>query len=158
MAGGTVVPSEEGLARLEQGAALLRKVPAENFNILAWERNSAHSKFTADNVGACGFAGCAMGWFANAKLFDGLEIVKTNHRVMVKYDFKYDYDAAVKLFDISIDAALYLFSPEAYATEAGSSDPSDLRQLPPAAVARRIEQFVAHVKKEGAEPSAVGVS
>lgn len=154
MAGGTVVPSEEGLARLEEGAALLRKVPKENFNILAWELLRTGERFNPDDIGSCGFAGCAFGWFVHAGLFPGLRWSNEGSSRRPLYKGQTEYSAAALLFDVTHEAANYLFSPAAYEAEMGGMAPDALRKLPPLAVAERIEQFVAHVRKEGAEPPA----
>lgn len=154
MAGSTTAPSEDGLARLEEGAALLRKVPPSKFNILAWELLRTGARFNPDDIGSCGFAGCAFGWFVHAGLFEGLKWTPGSSR-RPTYRGVSEYGAAELLFDISHEAANYLFSPAAYEAEMGGMAADLLRKLPPSVVAERIEEFVAHVRKEGAEPPAV---
>lgn len=57
----------------------------------------------------CGFAGCAMGWFVHAKVFEGLTF---NYDGYPRYGGEVGYEAAMRLFNIGHDRAQYLFSPD----------------------------------------------
>lgn len=59
--------------RLLKLAAFLETVPREAFTIKQWEARAAY-KPEGKVPGDCGFAGCAVGWAAHAKLYRGFSL------------------------------------------------------------------------------------
>lgn len=118
--------------RLLKLAAFLRTVPRKAFAIDHWVTTEA-TKPEGVRPGDCGFAGCAMGWAAHAKLFRGLELnMFAEQPVEIRYKGEEGFSAAAKLFDIQYFEAKELFSPNFYIGLKGT----------PAQVAKRIERLV----------------
>lgn len=120
--------------RLLKLATFLRTVPRRAFDIQNWQTRPA-TKPEGRVPGECGFAGCAMGWAAHAKLFRDLKPGQHGWPVFRKngkgQSFS-QFDAAKKLFELSsYNSAYYLFDPVRYA---GSATPLQ--------VTKRIEEFV----------------
>lgn len=118
--------------RLLKLADLLERVPAENFTIKRWVEHEG-GPFNAKAPGSCGFAGCAMGWAAHAKLFPDLRVA-SGYGYELAHDGKPmpSIEAAMNTFKLEIADARRLFLEEAYR----SGNPR------PATVARRIRAFV----------------
>jgi hypothetical protein len=121
-------------AKLETRAAVrlliladfLETVPRESFEIKYWVDHPA-TKPEGGKPGECGFAGCAIGWAAHARLFDGLTLDVDAPR----YAGLWDYDAVSACFGINDCDAAYLFDGCSYNWRAT-----------PKQVARRIRAFV----------------
>ena len=117
------------IARMRQLADLLLTVPPSQFDLKQWrampETPAKTLLFRLIEIApACGFAGCAMGWAAHAKLFDGLYIDDEGSLVYNGFE---QYRAA---------AAEYLFSPALY--RQGKNEPGD--------VAYRLNRFANKVE------------
>jgi hypothetical protein len=154
--------------RLTQLADFLESVPPADFNIHEWterayEAPSPAEKFLFFTITpaspGCGFAGCAMGWAAHARLFPGL----TLQRGTPTFKGAMGYPAADKLFGLApgtrrkmklfvdrrgtiatTNTAFYLFG----ADQAYKHNPQ------PADVADRIRRFVAKVESRKARNAA----
>ncbi len=120
--------SKVEVERMYQLAHLLETVSSQDFDLTIWGTRVRDD---------CGFAGCAMGWAAYAKLFPGLVMMGDG----VRY-FDDDkgigagYDAAVCVFGITSRTANFLFCPYFY--EIPSS---------PAALAARLVRFAEIVER-----------
>lgn len=135
--------------RLLKLAGLLDKVPAHSFDLSTWVQ-SGQTRPEGDELGDCGFAGCAVGWAAHAKLFPGFRLA-TGGRSPT-YRGADNWEAVNKVFgfgatdilgnETSYEDAQYLFSDESY--------PSRSRwyygKTRPKTVADRIRKFVADKK------------
>lgn len=116
--------------RLLKLADFLETVPRRSFEIRAWVWRGA-DKPEGKIPGECGFAGCAMGWAAHAKLFRGLKLDGLWGNPI--FEGRTDYDAADCLFEIDGVASRVLF---------GGSSYSGPRRPTPKQVAKRIRTFV----------------
>lgn len=114
-------------------ADFLDTVPDKSFDIQFWTFTKA-TKPEGATPGECGFAGCALGWAAHAKLFRGLRL----HENDIQYHDLLSYEAAAELFDITYHEAFALF------TSSVEMIPHRLRpnRETPKQVARRIRVFV----------------
>lgn len=97
--------------KLRKLADFLKTVPARSFVMTNWQARRA-SKPEGDAPGDCGFAGCAMGWAAHARLFRGL-MLRPGAGV-IRFKGCGGFDAAKELFKIDWLEAKHLFSPEYY--------------------------------------------
>lgn len=128
-------------ARLLKLAAFLETVPRRAFDIHQWQK-SPPTKSEGGEPGECGFAGCAMGWAANQRMFRGLKIVRGEFHAVVVLQEKprgrkyFEFDAGSKLFEIDGDSSRHLFSPMRYERRSAYFSPT------PKQVARRIRSFV----------------
>lgn len=116
--------------RLLKLADFLETVPEQAFTLDAWEARAA-SKPEGDKQGECGFAGCAMGWAAHAKLFPGLILENGSPVYRVNDYVRLGFGAAEVVFDIPFSSAVWLFYRQHYTV-----DPT------PADVAQRIRTFL----------------
>lgn len=116
--------------RLLKLATFLRTVPRKSFNIGAWQAREA-DKPEGEKPGDCGFAGCAMGWAAHAKLFRGLTLYHDGAEMLISYEGGEGFRGAAKLFDIEYEKSNELFSPNYYV-----GNPT------PLTVAKRIECLI----------------
>src|SRR4051812_47952886 len=98
--------------RLLKLADFLETVPREKFNLNHWV-TALPTKPEGREEGECGFAGCAMGWAAHAKLFPELKFDRWNMCNIVYYG-NTGWTAPRKLFGISDASARHLFSDDAY--------------------------------------------
>jgi hypothetical protein len=114
--------------RLLKLADFLETIPDKSFNIRQWVTRQA-DKPEGDVPGECGFAGCAMGWAAHARLFDGLTIANDGIIYGGRYPGMY---APVHLFGLSLGHARWMFDGPGY-----DNNPT------PADVAHRIRAFIA---------------
>lgn len=121
--------------RLLKLAAFLETVPAKAFSINSWQARKA-TKREGKRPGTCGFAGCAVGWAAHAKLIPGLTLRGDFCGVWPDYEGLRGFMAVQKAFDISRFQAELLF----IATSYPGRDPT------PQEVANAIRNFV---KTEG---------
>jgi hypothetical protein len=126
--------------RLLKLADFLDTVPRKSFDMRDWVAQRGE-EFNPEEPGSCGFAGCAMGWAAHAKLFHGFSVGPPEHWAAFTYRGEPigGFTAGEKLFQISGDASGHLFDPWAY--RGGSPTPKT--------VAKRIRVFV---KSDGAIP------
>lgn len=119
--------------RLLKLADYLETVPRKAFNIQSWESRAAN-KQEGKNPGECGFAGCAVGWAAHAKLFRGLRMEDG----FPIYKDTFSWPAVSDVFGLGRSGALpshdaaHLFSPHTYPK--GKATPKQ--------VATRIRKFV----------------
>jgi hypothetical protein len=95
------------------GATFLESIPPQTpFNLMHWQTRRG-LKFNGSFD--CGFAGCAIGWMAHAKIFPRFEITGTG---TPQYENKegtlWGWDAVTELFDIQKPDAKWLFGIEAY--------------------------------------------
>lgn len=108
----------------------LDTVPVENFNMKLWQARNE-----------CGFAGCAIGHAEGLPGFEGLTFEPdiAEHGLFVPvYDGFSGWQALVWLFGhISVDDAIYLFSPKFYS-----------KDVAPAMVAARIREFIKRKDEE----------
>lgn len=117
-------------ARLRTAAAFIRTIDPEKFNMYFFHK--IHPE--------CGFVGCAVGHMAHKKIFPGLN--KRPHGISYK-GFS-NMNAVAKLFGLKRSQAVYLFGP-------GWEDHERLTAVAtPAAVAKRIERFIAKPRQPGA--------
>jgi len=120
--------------RLLKLADFLETVPKKNFEMQSWGAKPA-TKPEGKRPGSCGFAGCAMGWAAHAKLFRGLKLKFNNYsEPSLVYKGLLHFNAASKCMEITHDQALYLFHPMRYGEM--NNDPT------PKQVAKRLREFV----------------
>lgn len=113
--------SEQTIKKLSMASAFLRTVPEERFDIRVW---STHD--------SCGFAGCAVGWFIHAKLFDGLKWWSPGGGgARPAYNGKTNFDAIDSLFEIEPGHAEYLFTEDNHNND-----------VTPAMVAERIDEYI----------------
>lgn len=144
--------------KMLQLAEFLESVPPRDFDLASWATRDAKEAipptvlfglFTVEpGKPGCGFAGCAMGWAAHSKLFDGLYIDQTGQLI---YKGAPSYSAADRLFGFDAEnrkrrlyyskaktrwtnTAYFLFGPKRYDT----NNPAD--------VARRIRRMVAKIE------------
>ena len=115
--------------RLLKLADFLETVPRRKFNLRMWIQ-SLPSKPEAKTAGHCGFAGCAIGWAAHAKLFRGLHLNRADWTPV--YHGAEDWDAPMVLFDLEAEQTKFLFSVWHY----------DNERTTPKQVAKRIRKFV----------------
>lgn len=119
--------------RLLKLADYLETVPRKAFNIESWMSRSAN-KPEGKNPGECGFAGCAVGWAAHAKLFRGFRM---NGGFPI-YKDTFSWPAVGVVFGLGLcsplpsDDAAHLFS--SYTYPQGKATPKQ--------VAIRIRKFV----------------
>lgn len=127
--------------RLLKLANFLETVPRKAFNLKNWQISAA-TKPEGDEPGDCGFAGCAIGWAAHAKLFRGFTLGPFEDwpYLQPKYKDKGAWRAVAELMDLPLDHdgglssrhAEHLFLGNNYA----GGNPS------PKQVAARIRKFV----------------
>lgn len=125
--------------RLLKLADFLETVPRSAFNISDWQTKEP-TKPEGKRQGECGFAGCAVGWAAHAKLFRGLKFQDNGFRHVPTFQGEEEWQAIGKLFDITNggpmgtqEEAEYLFYGPRYPN----------RNPTPKQVATRIRMFVA---------------
>lgn len=133
--------------RLLKLAAFLETVPRKAFDIGPWEARPA-TKPEGDVPGDCGFAGCAVGWAAHAKLFRGftikhhepsytLEKGRVSGWRAVREVFKLDGAAPISNptpGGLPLDPGVWLFTSRYY---------GEFRYSPtPKQVAKRIRKYV----------------
>lgn len=121
-------------------------VPAKRFEIREWFRWSVMGPNT-DPQG-CGFAACAVGWACTDPWFKEFGLVPGAgpHAMVPSYREYEGFFAVAKAFDISPQAADWLFSHYAYLSE-----DDDALSVTPEMVASRIRQFV----DDGGMPASV---
>lgn len=126
--------------RLLKLADFLETVPRKSFNLSAWQSRPA-VKPEGKKQGECGFAGCAIGWAAHAKLFRGLRLVDIGdgYDPEVFFNATESWEAIDELFNLAPvphslrdGDAEYLFMAEKY----------DHYNATPKQVAKRIRKFV----------------
>jgi hypothetical protein len=115
---------------LLRGADFLEKVPANTFDIDDWQASRASQTLVFDGTFECGFAGCAIGWMAHAKIFPGF----TMGCFEPAYGELRSWDAVEELFGISESEAMHLFSVYRYTLGEGES-------VTPSMVAARMRQL-----------------
>jgi hypothetical protein len=129
------------VAALHKMADMLDGIPAQEFNLNRWGED-IRPGFIRRMLGhsECGFAGCAMGWAAHMKTFDGLTLdadyYSDGYGILYADkdhpEITYDgYVAAAKLFNISVTVAAFFFSPASYTQ----------RRVKPSDVANRIREY-----------------
>lgn len=123
------------VGKMRQLASFLRTVPPSQFDLEEWELQAATPAVTflfglIEIEPACGFAGCAMGWAAHSKLFDGLYMDGSGP----VYNGIAGWNGVTRLFGISSRAADFLFGSSSY--EDGQ----------PGYVADRLERFAGKVE------------
>lgn len=126
------------IKRLEKLADFLETVPRRSFDMGNWQSRAA-TKPEGKQQGECGFAGCAMGWAAHAKLFRGLNFKNAMSAYgngplgwqTISYRGLTDFYAAAFLMDITYAEARFLFDPDSY--------PS---RVTPKQVATRIRRYI----------------
>ena len=126
---------EVGNKRLLKLAAFLQTVPRERFDYNTFVGDDWKG---AQNL-SCGTQACALGWAATMPTFRrlGLYLKQTGYPAL-KGDTRSDaFEAAAKLFGISISDAYALFSPM-YNWDTGIDEGS----ATPKYVARKIRNFV----------------
>lgn len=121
--------------RLLKLADFLETIPVAAFSLKEWEA-SKQTKAEGEKPGDCGFAGCAVGWAAHSKMFEGFEFAQGQSvwgSISVPtYRGERGWNAVKELFDISSGRAYDLFDSSSY-----SSGPH------PSNVAARIRNLVA---------------
>lgn len=124
------------LQKMRDLSDFLETVPPEDFNLAHWRERSAVAPISLGPITlrrGCGFAGCAMGWAAEAGLFPRLRISKGGD---ICYRGATGFEAAAKLLGVTPNQSWYFFSEHAYAWHA---DPAD--------VADRMRRFVEIVER-----------
>lgn len=118
----------QGLKAIEK---LLLKVPPEVFSIREWVTEETEEDFNGKFD--CGFAGCAIGWAAHAKVVKGLTLKNSCEPLYIdKHGDYYSHNVAVKLaLGLNNSQLYYLFMPSAYEDEPFPID-----------VAERIHKFI----------------
>lgn len=107
--------------RLLKLADYLETVPRKKFDMRFWK-----------DEGACGFAGCAIGWAAHGKLFRGLTIKGTSD-----LDFEPHYAGATRMAAVSL-----LFGISIVQAQNDLFGGWDELQGTPLQVSKRIRKFV----------------
>lgn len=121
--------------RLLKLAAFLETVPRRAFDITDWQTKEV-TKPEGKRLGECGFAGCAIGWAAHAKLFRGLTI---KHGYPKYGESGSAGDAVERLFEIGQPDVFLMFTSTGYPTLYPT----------PKQVATRIRKFVRDHAKAG---------
>jgi hypothetical protein len=121
--------------RLLKLADFLETVPRKAFDISSWVSSKATMP-EGERPGDCGFAGCAMGWAAHAKLFRGLTMERGYIIDYPAYRGFDGFEAAMTLFSIGDSEATSLFDIGGY----------ESRNPTPKTVAKRIRKFVAEAR------------
>jgi hypothetical protein len=140
--------SEVRIDRLTKLADYLDTVPPEQFNIGVWQDKDYKE---------CGFAGCAVGWAINAKLFDGFEFGRSLfHRSTVPtYERRSDWEAVARLFKLRPPSrrgapadglAIWLFHHKSYLRGYKHLLVSEIKTITPAMVAARIRKLVQKIE------------
>jgi len=120
--------SKVEVERMYQLAHLLETVSSQDFDLTIWGTRVRDD---------CGFAGCAIGWAAYAKLFPGLVMMGDGVRYFDKdKGIGVGYHAAVCVLGITSRTANFLFCPHYYEIPAS-----------PAVVAARLTRFAAIVER-----------
>ncbi len=122
-------------------ADLLDKVPDETFDLRSWVLWMPKDRQTRlfgliETSPACGFAGCAMGWAAHARIFPGFYL--HNGNILYNPEGRTPsacWRAVSAVMGINLHIALYLFAAIKYKTHATPTMVADrLRRF-----ARKIE-------------------
>lgn len=98
------------IGRMRELADLLETVQPSRFDLSLWEAQPETPVKTflfglIEREPACGFSGCAMGWAAHAKLFDGLKIVDGD----LVYKGLSHFRAAAKVMGVNQNSAWFLW-------------------------------------------------
>lgn len=131
--------------RLLKLAEFLETVPADEFYMYTWCRTEPYKPETVTE-GHCGFSGCAIGWAAHAKLFDGFYLRRKRSGsvspglLMPIFQRKQNWNAVSTLFDLPLgkDAA----TPSKQAEHIFDDDSYEQTFVGPNDVASRIRAFV----------------
>jgi hypothetical protein len=130
------------IAKLKTLAKFLETVPVDQFDLGDWELSpykpaKKFGPFTIQKE--CGFAGCAMGWAAHAKLFDGFRFDRfddIDEDPDVQYgDLYFGWDAVASLFNLKERQCFFLFAEPSYDDRPPSRE-----------VANRIHKFVKKIE------------
>lgn len=122
--------------KMRQLADFLETVPPEDFDLEMWRTRAPRDAIKIGPITllkSCGFAGCAMGWAAYRRLFEGLYVNRHDHIV---YKGATEFKAAAKLFGITMRTAYFLFHEQSY----------DLDHADPHDVAQRVRRFASIVE------------
>lgn len=128
--------------RLLKLADFLETVPRRSFEIRWWQKRPA-TKPEGTHQGECGFAGCAVGWAAHAKLFRGLRLAQHGDGgtdATPIYDGDEGMPAVARLFDLPTVGDYFKVCPDASCLFEAES--YDGHRATPLQVARRIRKFV----------------
>lgn len=151
--------SEVNTANMYRMADMLDTIPAQDFNLALWVARMPGrvQKFMGLFSTECGFAGCAMGWAAHNKTFEGLKIynASSEHRGVVLIDpsdpheniIASGFSAAVYLFGIDNRRAEWFFSTGGYDGDGT-----------PMMVADRLRRFAVKVDAIQARPKRPDIS
>jgi hypothetical protein len=123
--------------RLLKLADFLETVPRKSFDMGDFGRfGSAGENEPRKFSGKfdCGFAGCAIGWAAQGRLFPGLRYSNDGDTFTFQGDDADGFQIAERLFDIGAGGSMHLFSRAAYTA----------KNPRPQTVAKRIRKFVAN--------------
>lgn len=122
--------------RLLKLADFLETIPRKVFNIDRWETRP-QTKPEGEKPGECGFAGCAVGWAAHAKLFRGFRLSRNiNILPQPSYKGRTGFGAVEEVFGLTLTDAEDLFLCMGYPTARSPLDPT------PKEVARKIRKLV----------------
>src|SRR5262249_52872512 len=81
------------------------------FDLSEWDTTKGDGLYEAFNPGfTCGFAGCAIGWAAHARIIPGLGM----HGTRPSFDGEDGWEAVAKAFGLSKGEALELFAEGSY--------------------------------------------
>ena len=144
------------LGKLTKLANFLDTVPEENFDLSWWGHETPAKMFLGlFKIEECGFAGCAMGWAAHAKLFDGF----TMDTCSVHYEGAQAFKAVSLLFGFTqnnnkFTMAEYLFADGSYGygkvlrryPDIGWEEEIEPIPATPAMVAARIRKLVKKIE------------
>lgn len=124
------------IGRMRKLADFLETVPPEDFDLGAWQTVAPRDAIALGPLvfrKSCGFAGCAMGWAAHSKLFDGLRI---NREGDLCYRGSRGIEAATRVLGLTERTAEFLFWESRYPD--GRTDPAH--------VATRLRRFASIVE------------
>lgn len=139
-------PNVPALAKL---ADFIDTIPPDNFHFASWDASEdADGDFESAPVPAnkakftgnfqCGFAGCAIGWAAHAKIIPGLRFSRSG---VVTYKRRgattSGWYAVEVAFHLDNSTSAYFFAPRSYL---------NLELTKPAEVAARIRDWIAALK------------
>lgn len=128
--------------KLVQIAKLLDSVPVKEFNLGIWGKEG---DVCATEENECGFAGCAIGWVAHSKMFEGFTLKEVDHFLLGSslqpaYGRLRGTDAVGALLGLTGKQVVHLFMPDSYPSE---------ERTRPSTVAKRIRKTVHdHCKAE----------
>ena len=141
--------NKERLLKLADFLDSMPEKVAENFTLEYWGRPKSDYKEKGFD---CGFSGCAIGWACQAELFPGLFMGGASpiydDRLTGGTQMYSDWEAIMKLFDISNDQAKLLFVDASYSIYYDSNE--EYYDVAPSVVAKRIRNLCSWDVQDGA--------